>query len=107
MFDSASYKARAIDFVTSKQVKPAFHQIFLRAVGCNWLVCLACYLGLQGKDLNSKIVAMWWPIFTFVSLGLDHGVFGLYSGFKSVADGFKLWPTCFTYLWVSGWERPI
>lgn len=77
MFDGASYKARAIEFVTSKQVKPAFHQIFLRAVGCNWLVCLACYLGLQGKDLNSKIVAMWWPIFTFVSLGLDHGMFDL------------------------------
>ena len=73
VFDGAAYKARAIEFVTSKQVKPEFHQIFLRAVGCNWLVCLACYLGMQGKDLNSKIVAMWWPIFTFVSLGLDHG----------------------------------
>jgi formate/nitrite transporter FocA (FNT family) len=73
VFDSGPYKTRAIEFVTSKQVKPEFHQIFLRGVGCNWLVCLAVYLGIQAKDVNSKIVAMWWPIFTFVSLGLDQG----------------------------------
>ena len=75
VFDSGPYRTRAVEFVVDKQVKPQFHQIFLRGIGCNWLVCLACYLVMQGKDLNSKIVAMWGPIFTFVSLGLDHGMF--------------------------------
>ena len=48
--------------------------IFLRGIGCNWLVCLACYFGIQGRDLTSKIVGIWWPIFAFVSLGFDHVV---------------------------------
>ncbi|KAK1826389.1 formate transporter [Podospora conica] len=98
VFDSSSYKARAIEFVTSKQVKPAFHQIFIRAIGCNWLVCLACYLGMQGKDVNSKIVAMWWPIFTFVSLGLDHVVanmfyvpLGLWLGTPDLTVALYIW----------------
>jgi formate/nitrite transporter FocA (FNT family) len=64
--------------VTKKQVTPAFHQIFLRGIGCNWLVCLACYLAMQAKDVNSKIVAMWWPIFAFVALGLDHVVANMF-----------------------------
>lgn len=66
----------AINVVVKKQVIPQFHQIFLRGIGCNWLVCIACYLGMQAKDLNSKIVAMWWPIFAFAALGLDHGMSG-------------------------------
>jgi formate/nitrite transporter FocA (FNT family) len=71
VFDSAGYKAEAISFATTKQVTPAWHMIFLRAIGANWLVCLACYLGMIGRDLSSKIVGIWWPTFGFVSLGLD------------------------------------
>ncbi|KAK3393408.1 Formate/nitrite transporter-domain-containing protein [Podospora didyma] len=74
VFDDSPYRDQAIDYVTQKQITPTFLQIFLRGIGANWLVCLACYLGMQGKDLNSKIVGMWWPIFAFVVLGLDHVV---------------------------------
>jgi formate/nitrite transporter FocA (FNT family) len=28
-------------------------QIFLRAVGCNWLVCLAVWLALVAEDIGS------------------------------------------------------
>lgn len=48
--------------------------IFLRGIGCNWLVCLGCFLGLQGRELSSKIIGIWLPIFAFVSLGFDHVV---------------------------------
>lgn len=63
-----------ISFATKKQVTPNFRVIFLRGIGCNWLVCLACFFGLQGRDLASKIMGIWWPIFAFVSLGFDHVV---------------------------------
>ncbi|KAL4735408.1 Formate/nitrite transporter-domain-containing protein [Aspergillus similis] len=53
---------------------PEFHSIFLRGIGCNWLVCLACFLALQGRDLASKIIGIWLPIYAFVSLGFDHVV---------------------------------
>lgn len=65
-------------FTTKKQIAPQMHQIFLRAIGCNWLVCLAVFLGVQAKDLASKVIGMWWPIFAFVSLGLDHVVANMF-----------------------------
>lgn len=74
VFDSAGYKKEAIAFATAKQVTPAWHMIFLRAIAANWLVCLACYLGMSGRELFSKIVGIWWPTFAFVSLGMDHVV---------------------------------
>ncbi|KAA8643495.1 uncharacterized protein ATNIH1004_010264 [Aspergillus tanneri] len=52
------YKSEIITFATKKQVVPDFHMIFLRGIGCNWLVCLACFLGLQGLDLASKILGI-------------------------------------------------
>lgn len=73
-FDNAPYRTQVITFVTSKQIKPSFHQIFLRTIGFNWLVCLACYLAMQAKGVSSKVMGMWWPIATFVTLGFDHGM---------------------------------
>ncbi|KAM5359615.1 hypothetical protein ACJZ2D_014336 [Fusarium nematophilum] len=78
VFDASPYKEEVIAFATKKQITPQMHQIFLRAIGCNWLVCLAVFLGTQAKDLSSKIIGMWWPIFAFVSLGLDHVVANMF-----------------------------
>lgn len=78
VFGTDPYKAEAIAFATKKQITPEWHQIFLRGIGCNWLVCLACYLGMQGRDLASKVMGIWWPIFAFVSLGLDHVVANMF-----------------------------
>ncbi|KAK0730969.1 Formate/nitrite transporter [Lasiosphaeris hirsuta] len=98
VFDSPPYKALVIKFVTAKQVDPQWHQIFLRAIGCNWLVCLALYLGMQGKDLSSKIAGIWWPIFAFVAIGLDHVVanmffipLGIFLGTPNLTVGLYIW----------------
>ncbi|EDP47361.1 hypothetical protein KXV22_002959 [Aspergillus fumigatus] len=74
VFAADPYKSEVIAFATKKQLTPDFHQIFLRGIGCNWLVCLACFLGVQGRDLASKVVGIWFPTFAFVSLGFDHVV---------------------------------
>lgn len=81
------------------------HQIFLRGIGCNWLVCLSCYLGLQAKDFQSKIIGMWCPIFTFVSLGLDHVIanmffipLGIWLHTPGLSVGLYIWKgLCFPY----------
>ncbi|KAJ4320917.1 hypothetical protein N0V84_005621 [Fusarium piperis] len=78
VFDASPYKDEVIAFTTKKQLTPQLHQIFLRGIGCNWLVCLAVFLGTQAKDLSSKVIGMWWPIFAFVSLGLDHVVANMF-----------------------------
>lgn len=98
IFDGAAYKAEAIAFATTKQVTPMWHQIFLRGIGANWLVCLACYLGMSGRDYISKVVGIWWPTFAFVSLGLDHVVanmffipMGLWQGAPKITVGLYIW----------------
>ncbi|KAH2736312.1 hypothetical protein KXW77_001086 [Aspergillus fumigatus] len=74
VFAADPYKSEVIAFATKQQLTPDFHQIFIRGIGCNWLVCLACFLGVQGRDLASKVVGIWFPTFAFVSLGFDHVV---------------------------------
>lgn len=47
---------------------------FLRAIGCNWLVCLAIYVSLTASDGISKVILIWPPICAFVVLGFEHSV---------------------------------
>jgi formate/nitrite transporter FocA (FNT family) len=75
-----------------------WHQIFLRAIGANWLVCLACYLGMSGRDYVSKVVGIWWPTFAFVSLGFDHVVanmffipMGIWQDTPKLTVGLYIW----------------
>ena len=51
---------------------------FLRAVGCNWLVCLAVWLALAATDIAGKILAIVFPITAFVALGFDHVVANMF-----------------------------
>ena len=53
-------------------------QIFLRAVGCNWLVCLAVWMALAPTDVAGKILAIFFPIMAFVAMGFDHVVANMF-----------------------------
>lgn len=116
MFGKEAYRAQTISMVTSKQIDPSFTQILVRGIGtccetptpgcrganlgtgCNWLVTLACFLSLQGRDIWSKILGLWWPIFGFVSLGFDNLVanmffipMGLWVGTPGLTVGLYIW----------------
>ncbi|KAL0261274.1 hypothetical protein SLS55_004971 [Diplodia seriata] len=98
VFSTDPYKAEVISFTTKKQATPAFHMILLRGIGCNWLVCLGCFFAMQARDLTSKIVGIWWPIFAFVSLGFDHVVanmffipMGIWLGNPAITVGLYVW----------------
>ena len=53
-------------------------QIFLRAVGCNWLVCLAVWMAFAAEDIAGKILAIFFPIMAFVAMGFDHVVANMF-----------------------------
>lgn len=53
-------------------------QVFLRAIGCNWLVCLAVYLAIASDDIIGKILGIWFPIFAFVAIGFEHVVANMF-----------------------------
>ncbi len=53
-------------------------QIFLRGIGCNWLVCLAVWMALGAKDVAGKILAIFFPIMAFVAMGFEHLVANMF-----------------------------
>jgi formate/nitrite transporter len=53
-------------------------QIFLRGIGCNWLVCLAVWMALAADDITGKIAAIFFPITAFVAMGFDHVVANMF-----------------------------
>ncbi|GAB7331787.1 hypothetical protein MBLNU13_g03749t1 [Cladosporium sp. NU13] len=77
-FSSTAQHARVVTFATAKAITPAWHQVFLRGIGANWLVCLAAYLSFMGREFFSKVVGIWWPTFAFVMLGFDHVVANMF-----------------------------
>lgn len=62
----------------SKGIEETEWQIFLRAVGCNWLVCLAVWMALAADDVAGKILAIFFPIMAFVAMGFDHVIANMF-----------------------------
>lgn len=48
--------------------------VFVKAMLCNWLVCLGVFMGMVSKDTIGKIAAIWLPIMAFYGLGFEHAV---------------------------------
>jgi formate/nitrite transporter len=70
--------ARLDEIATKKAVDETELQIFLRALGCNWLVCLAVWMALAAQDVAGKIAAIFFPIMGFVAMGFDHVVANMF-----------------------------
>jgi formate/nitrite transporter len=51
---------------------------FFRAIGCNWLVCLAVMMAIAAKDIGGKILAIFFPIMAFVTSGFEHTIANMY-----------------------------
>jgi formate transporter len=69
---------RLTDIAVLKGQTESAWQIFLRAVGCNWLVCLAVWLAIGAEDVGGKILAIFFPIMAFVAMGFDHVVANMF-----------------------------
>jgi formate/nitrite transporter len=70
--------ARLEEIANLKGIEETEWQIFLRAVGCNWLVCLAVWMALAATDVAGKILAIFFPIMAFVAMGFDHVVANMF-----------------------------
>lgn len=67
----------ALKIATGK-VNLAFSEAFFRAIGCNWLVCLAVWLAFAAKDVVGKVFGIFFPIMAFVASGFEHCVANMY-----------------------------
>ncbi|CAF1074629.1 unnamed protein product [Rotaria sordida] len=71
------YRSFAVQIATVKGNIP-WHQMFLRGIGGNWLVCLAILLGITGRDLHSKIIGIFLPIWLFVAVRYEHSIANMF-----------------------------
>jgi formate/nitrite transporter len=54
------------------------HELFMRGILCNTLVCLAVWMCIAAHDVASKIMSILFPISAFVALGFEHSVANMY-----------------------------
>ena len=98
VFSTEPFTSLVFSFNEKKVVTPGWEMVFLRGIGANWLVCLACFLALMAREYFSKVAAVWWPTFTFVCLGFDHVVanmffvpLSIFLGDPQINVGFYIW----------------
>jgi formate/nitrite transporter len=60
------------------KVNLSFVEVLVRAIGCNWLVCLAVWMALAARQTVGKIFAIYFPIMAFVAIGFEHVVANMY-----------------------------
>ena len=61
-----------------------FFPLFWLGLGCNWLVNLAIWLYMRGKETGGKLLLLWFPIFAFVAMGFEHSIANMWI-FSSAA----------------------
>lgn len=61
-----------------RKMATTWGQTFLKAIGCNMMVCLAIWSSYTTEDVMSKIAAIWFPIAAFVYIGWEHSVANMF-----------------------------
>jgi formate/nitrite transporter len=51
---------------------------FVKAMLCNWMVCLGVVMGMSSRSLPGKVIGCWLPIFAFFALGFEHCVVNMF-----------------------------
>ena len=87
--------------VAYSKISLAPHVIFFRGIMCNWLVCLAVWMGFAGRTVIDKVFTSIFPVMAFVACGFEHCVANMFFlpmgiaalntyGFKGDIDPAKL-----------------
>jgi len=77
--------------------------VFVKAVLCNWLVCLGVVLAMTTSSTIGKIVATWMPIFMFFALGFEHAVVNMFI----IPTGMMLGAKVSVYEWWMWNQIPV
>lgn len=60
------------------KISLAPHVIFFRGIMCNWLVCLAVWMGFAGRTVIDKVFTSIFPVMAFVACGFEHCVANMF-----------------------------
>ncbi len=79
LFNSGSSGLGAVTLkIAAYKVDLGFGQAFVLAIMCNWLVCLAVWMSFGSTNVPGKILAIFFPIWLFVTSGFEHSVANIY-----------------------------
>jgi formate/nitrite transporter len=56
----------------------SFHNAFFLGILCNWLVSLAVWMAFASRDIAGKLIAIFFPIWLFVTSGFEHSIANMY-----------------------------
>lgn len=57
---------------------PGLLTVFVKAMLCNWMVCLGVVMSMVSTSVVGKIAAMWLPIVIFFAQGFEHSVVNMF-----------------------------
>jgi nitrite transporter NirC len=63
-----------IEKVSSAKMNLGAMQLFLRAILCNWLVCLAIWTSSRAKSDSAKCILIFWCLFAFITCSYEHSI---------------------------------
>lgn len=75
--NDGSVAMRIINIAAAK-TSLSWSEAFFRGILCNWLVCLAVWIAMAGKDAISKILGIMIPIAAFVAAGFEHSIANMF-----------------------------
>ena len=55
-----------------------FCEALILGILCNWLVCLAITMATKAQDVAGKILAIFFPIWIFITAGFEHSIANMY-----------------------------
>ena len=55
-----------------------FLEAFTMGILCNWLVCLAIWMGFSTRDITGKLLTIFFPIWLFITSGFEHSIANMY-----------------------------
>lgn len=91
------YAAGTVALANAKVIEPTWITVFIRAIGCNWLICLAVYMSFLSKTVVSKIICIYIPIFTFVAVGFDNSVANMFMVPVAMINGAQI--SVWMFIW--------
>lgn len=60
------------------KVSLGFTKAFIMGILCNWLVSLAVWMAYGAKDMTGRLLAIFFPIWLFITSGFEHCVANMY-----------------------------
>lgn len=66
-------------------------QLFMRAVLCNVLVCLALWMASRTRSDTAKLMVLWWALLAFIASGFEHSIANVTTFSLGIFQGTATW----------------